>query len=499
MLSYKKTISLIMLGLCATQLKAAEYGTFESFYSSGGLAWWEWGLIIAGTIAVGVLTFITWGGTAPAWMVTVGTWIGSTIGLHGIAAANFGLALLGGGAVAAGGLGVAGGVAVLTAAMTFGVETTLSYGTDIALEKWNQAKFVEANKEMLTLPLPRNKKGGIAYRTAINYLKENLKENKEKGIDISTPENQHVLKRASEILYEKMQSEKDKDYILKNKTLLALLYFQTNNYSKASKEAQEAMILADEIREKRTMSSYIWAISEIANPEKNCTKETIQALRIAYYHEPDYELIPIMTACAMDRFMYRYHYGELSIDHMRYFLGIITNQQIDKKLSAVSLEIFVTRCLVELKRTKQDIYIVTKDESMMGDKKIVDELRNRFERHKDLVSMLQKNALPIVYKLQDKFPKESKTKPELLTSLLNNYFLDLAKLEKQIQYKQYDIGPAPKKEEEDTKNNILYWILGGIAILMLTAFGSLFYIKKRRKTQTEAKNANDETSQPEEL
>ena len=61
--------------VCATQLQAADYGTFESFYSAGGLGFWGWTAIIAGTVAVAALTFFTFGGGAaaiPGWMATVG-------------------------------------------------------------------------------------------------------------------------------------------------------------------------------------------------------------------------------------------------------------------------------------------------------------------------------------------------------------------------------------------------------------------------------------------
>ena len=169
----RNLIVVALLVVCASRMSAAEYGTFESFYSSGGLGFWDWTFIVGGTIAVAVLTFVTFGGgaaAAPAWIATVGTWIGSTVGLSGIAAANFGLALLGGGAVAAGGLGVAGGVAVLTAMMTFGVDMAVTYGTDAALEKWSHDKFVEANVPYMT--------ANILYHRAKYLSKSNSKEAK---------------------------------------------------------------------------------------------------------------------------------------------------------------------------------------------------------------------------------------------------------------------------------------------------------------------------------
>lgn len=62
-------------------------------------------------------------GAAPAIGGAIGSWIG---GYTGIVATNFGLALLGGGSLAAGGLGMAGGIAVI-AATTAGLAGTQGY------------------------------------------------------------------------------------------------------------------------------------------------------------------------------------------------------------------------------------------------------------------------------------------------------------------------------------------------------------------------------------
>ena len=245
-----------LLYLCSGNVCAAEYASFESFYSSGGIGFWGWTGIIVGTIAIGVATFFTFGGTAaaaPAWMAAVGSWIGSTAGLSGIAASNFGLALLGGGAVAAGGLGVAGGVAALSAAMAFGVDVAISYGTDIALEKWSHAKFIEANKEMVTLPIPRNESGGKGYKATMKYIKDNYDSSK----PIADSANQAVLKSAIDILKSNSNAETDDDYILKDKTLLALMYMQTNDFESASIVAKEAMSIAGQIGKKGTVPLFI--------------------------------------------------------------------------------------------------------------------------------------------------------------------------------------------------------------------------------------------------
>lgn len=106
------------------------------------------------------------------------------------------IALLGSGAIATKVFRIAGGVAVLTAAMNFGVDASLSYDIDVALEKWEHKKFIEANKNMLTLPIPRNTSGGRGYKKAIAYLQKNYAPKK----DINDKYNQQALRKSIDVL-----------------------------------------------------------------------------------------------------------------------------------------------------------------------------------------------------------------------------------------------------------------------------------------------------------
>ena len=458
-----------ILIISSTQLSAADLGTFESFYSAGGLGFWGWTGIIVGTVAIGVATFMTFGGTAaaaPTWMATVGSWIGSSVGLSGAAAANFGLALLGGGTVAAGGLGIAGGVAVLTAVMSFGIDATISYGIDVAMEKWDHQKFIVANKNMLTLPIPRNTSGGKDYPKTVAYLQKNY--NPEK--DINDAHNQEVLRKSIDILSSNIRTKSNAKTRIKDYTLLALLHLQTHNYNKASVNANKALDIAKKKNSKRSLPSFIWALAELANPEKPCTEDTIQALRVAFYHEPNNQLIPIMTAACLDRLMYRYHYGNLDIEHLKSFLTIITNSQLDKKVAAPSLEIFVTRSLIELKRTKQDFHVVMSDKTFVADKDIINKLHNRLNRHAKLIGLLKNNAIKQVKLLSAHFPKDSKITARKLTSLVDSYLSDVKNIKKQI----HEIDKVI-----DKKSNSYTTLIILIVILSLGGIISIFgYLKK---------------------
>jgi AraC-like DNA-binding protein len=140
-----------------------------------------------------------------------------------------------------------------------------------------------------------------------------------------------------------------------------------------------------------------------------------------------------MTAACLDRLMYRYHYGQLDIAHLKSFLAIITNKQLDKKVAAQSLEIFVTRSLIELKRTQQDFYVVMSDKTFIQDKNVINELKQRLVRHEDLVLLQKNNALSKVDSLAKYLPKESKVTTKKLTTLLDAYINDIQKTKQQLE------------------------------------------------------------------
>lgn len=427
----KSLLWLIVVSACTLPLQAADYGTFESFYEVPLLSPWEWVLLVGGTVAAAVAAFFTLGAAAPAWMATVGAWIGSTAGLSGAAATSYGLAMLGGGSIAAGGLGVAGGVAVLSAASSLSVEI-ISYATSAALEKWDRGKYIEANKNMMTLPLPRNDNGGDAYEETMEYLQKNYV----KDLPISDAANQTILRQATDILQKGVALEDDEEYALKNRTLLALLHLQQNEYTFAYVEALKAMQHASNAKEERTLACYIWALAQLSDPSCRCTNDVLQGLRIAYTQEPDNDLMSIMTSCCMDRLMYRYHYGQLSIDHLSNFFRTITDSRIKEELTHASVEIYVTRCLIEMRRTREDIRIIAQDKDMMTMSEVISEVHTRINRHRQLLSMLQTQILPYLLTNASDFPKESKLRELDLASLLNDYYVDLAKIDSEISGNQ---------------------------------------------------------------
>jgi hypothetical protein len=152
----------------------------------------------------------------------------------------------------------------------------------------------------------------------------------------------------------------------------------------------------------------------------------LQGLRIAYTQEPDNDLMPIMTACCMDRLMYRYHYGQLSIDHLSNFFRTITDSRIKEELTHASVEIYVMRCLIEMRRTREDIRIIAQDKDMMTMSEVISEVHTRINRHRQLLSMMQTQILPYLLTNASDFPKESKLRELNLAEMLYQYHEDIA-------------------------------------------------------------------------
>src|SRR5690606_32935448 len=98
---------------------AADVATFASIYQKSWTdSWTSLAVGALAAIAVGGILFVT-GGTVSPMVGSVGTWIGSLYGYSGAAATNFGLALLGAGAVASGGLGAGGAPGMLNSVLGF--------------------------------------------------------------------------------------------------------------------------------------------------------------------------------------------------------------------------------------------------------------------------------------------------------------------------------------------------------------------------------------------
>ena len=217
------TVTILVLMLPDITYGATEYATFESFYKDSDYVGWTISALVAG--ATGAAIFVT-GGTASPIVVGIGTWLGGLMGLSGAAATNAGLALLGGGSIASGGFGIAGGAALLTAAYTFSTELSIDYVINRSISEYSYRELATQSKDMLTLPLPKSTSGPGPYKDAVSIL-----EDIDEELPISSNTNQKLISRAIETI-NAGQDDLNADEESKIDTLLALLYFISNDYQK---------------------------------------------------------------------------------------------------------------------------------------------------------------------------------------------------------------------------------------------------------------------------
>ena len=327
---------------------ATEYATFESFYKDSSYVGWTVSALVAG--ATGAAIFVT-GGTASPIVAGIGTWLGGLMGLSGIAATNAGLALLGGGSIASGGFGIAGGTALLTAAMSFGSEVATDYAINKAISEYSYRKLSDQSKDMLTLPLPKNTTGPASYEDAVAIL-----EDIDEELPISSNTNQMLISRAIETI-NASQEDLNADEESKIDTLLALLYFISNDYQKAREHADFAVIHARYKNIKRTLPAFIYATSSLYEESFDFSSVTSKYLSYSVLAEPNNPLIPLLFSIYLDRMSLRFNDGFLDGKDLFQVFSLMESPSIED-LRVENYAIILARYLMQLKLEQQTIVSV---------------------------------------------------------------------------------------------------------------------------------------------
>ncbi len=370
-----------------TVFGATELATFESFYVESSYIGW----IVAGILALlaGAAILFT-GGTATGIVAAIGTGIGNMAGLSGIAATNYGLALLGGGSIASGGLGVVGGVAVLTATLTFSTEVVIDYTLGNVINSYNYEDFVKNSKKMITLPIPQNEDGSKSYEKIVENLKDKINDKE----PLSSNFNQNIL--LGNLKYN------DLGYKVKDLSLLSYLHFATNDYKNAKLKALDSIKLAEIKNIKRTLPAFIFATSSLYDSEFNFDDINENYFRYSILSESDNKLIPLMFSIYLDRFLYRMNDSEnlnyLSLNKIR----DIAFEVKDNDLSNQSLVVVMMRYFIRIKLEQQKIISLTKSDNLTikNSPKTLDDVKKSLQEYNNLINSLRKI---IKYKAIQKF------------------------------------------------------------------------------------------------
>lgn len=319
-------MSLSSLAWATVAHSADGLSTFESFYSQGlHIGWWFAGIA---ALLVGILVFVGLPVLTPAiagLVNSIGGSVGSLFGLQGIAATNFGLSLLGGGAVASGGFGIAGGTALLAAALTFGTNVTFDYAIGSMTSKYEATKFAEASTKMMTLPVPVNTSGPESVKAAGKALDFTvitdswacIKEYPDSLSHINQcvaarQKPQRQLIRDALAAMDANRNSTAKSELEREFAMYALLQFLNNDYVAAKRSALRSYELGVQANGTPTQPAFIYAASLLYDDSPNLD-ESFGKFQFAVTAEPKNPLTPVLFSAYLDRLSYRINDGAADI------------------------------------------------------------------------------------------------------------------------------------------------------------------------------------------
>jgi hypothetical protein len=445
--------------------------TFKSFYKEALSMGW----ISAGVFAViAAATIFFTGGTATPIVAQIGTWIGGTMGLSGIAATNAGLALLGGGSIASGGLGIIGGTALLTAALSYSTDVVFDYTIGNAISAYSYKEFAEQSKNMMTLPLPKNSDGCDSYENAMDIL-----EDIDEEISISNESNQLIIKKAIN-LASSASEDIDKDDLAKNESLLALLNFVSNNYEEAKKHALKSITMSKEVDTRYTLPAFIYATSSLYDETFDFDEITNNYFKYSIINEPDNPIVPLLFSIYLDRMMYRFNDNYLKPDALNKIFNITSNSAIeDKKIQ--DYIIVLSRYIIRLKLEQQKIssLATTSNETIKNSAKTLHVVKQSLENYVSLIIGAEKiiDAFPSLENNEDN--QESIEKIDSFSKLVSEYKNDRSRLQDLVNnLEEYQKNIPEKitnksdyKVSQNNSLNIMYVIFGLILLMIILIYG----------------------------
>lgn len=343
-----KMLFLVAAILVAGNSSAAETGTFTYLYSESFQI--DWPLAVAIAVAIGLFTFLTAGTTAPPAIAYIGTLIGSAHGLGGVAATNYGLALLGGGAIASGGMGMAGGIAFLSSVLAFSTQVVQDFAVSKIGQKYSYSQLAEESKNLPTLPPFLHAKGHSSYVNAFEKVKTYNKQEAN-----SSNFNQSVLREVIQIAKKDFPKVQGEDQVQLG-SLLSYAYFATNQFQEAAQQSRETIKVAREMNARVTLPAYIYSVSTLYNPKPDFSVINDEYFRYSVVAEPDNDLIPFMFSIYLSHINLRYR-GETSWYYQE--VSKVARDNRIREYSDQILPVILVNYFVNLKVEQQRIMALT--------------------------------------------------------------------------------------------------------------------------------------------
>ena len=441
-----------------TSAYSAEYATFEALYKESVAIEWIKNIVIT-LVTLGVL-YLSGGAASPA-VISIGTWVGKLMGLQGIVATKAGLALLGGGSIAAGGFGMIGGVTVLTAALTFSEEVLVDATIGMITSEYNYKKLAEESKNMTNLPIPKNTSGPDSYEEAIEILEKIDNEQ-----SISSDHNQSIIRQAIGMMDSTSDGVLDNDEYAKKFSLYALLYFLTNDYQQAIIHANSAINFSRIEKMKRTLPAFIYATSSLYEEKFDYEELTKDYFSYSVLAEPENPLILLLFSVYLDRVMMRIDDRTLDADALKHVLWIGENN----KLSEYHLIIYtslLSRYFIRLKFEQQLISSFATQANNPSIQKIADKvlpkLRQSHEEYKKLLDGVLATSGALLSAVGSSDDMESKAEAHKFSNLYDQYKNDEPRLAELIINFEKKIAEI----KEAKPDNFYFFLILIIAIGLL--------------------------------
>lgn len=375
-----KAIALFFLSVfLANNALAAEPGTFGYFYSESlTINWW---FAIGFAVLAAILVITTGGAASPAvasGVAPIATMIGNVAGYSGVAATNYGLALLGGGALAAGGTGMAGGAALLSAALIFGGSAVTDLAFSAGSTKYSYQSLVEQSKNIPTLPPPIRTTGSEPYKKAQAILKGYKKEE-----PINGNQNQAVFREAIGVAEKGLNGVKN-DEEVQLRTLLSYLYFATNQYKESAIQSRAAIKLARELNLKWTLPAYVYAVSSLYAEKPDFSSLNDEYFRYSVVAEPGNALVPILFSQYMSHINLRFR-GDTSSYYLK--VGEVARDGRLREYSDQILTSMLVNYFVNLKMEQQRITVLSNstNEKIKNSPATLDDTERALKEYKALL------------------------------------------------------------------------------------------------------------------
>ena len=222
------------------------------------------------------------------------------------------------------------------------------------------------------------------------------------------------------------QEPLDGDGKVQNLSMLAFLYFVSNDYVKAKEHSNAAMELEKSGKINCTLPAFIYATSSLYEENFNFPYINIY-FKDSILNEPDNPLIPLLFAIYLDRIFLRFNDDNLDEEVLREIFTIMQSPKI-RKIRLTNYVILLSRYFILLKLEQQKItsLVNSSNQTIKNSPKTLSVVSDSFDRYKTLLIDADEVMKHIL--MLDSGSEENRCRITGFYSLLMNYTRDIERL-----------------------------------------------------------------------